>query len=86
MTSASEARKVWTPYQATAIRPRMMAGMLAPLTPKTARLMTGYGTPVSWLGFATRLQKMLTITMPANRATSTCQLASPRAKRLPAVT
>jgi hypothetical protein len=29
------------PYQATAIRPRMMAGMLAPMTPKDTREITG---------------------------------------------
>jgi hypothetical protein len=29
---------------------------------------------------------MLTMTMPINNATSTCQLASPSANRLPAVT
>ena len=45
------------PYQATAIRPRMMAGTLAPSTPNTDRQITGYGTPVTWLGLATRLQK-----------------------------
>ena len=45
------------PYQATAIRPRMMAGTFAPSTPNAARLITGYGTPVTWLGLATRLQK-----------------------------
>ncbi len=64
----------------------MMAGMLAPSTPNTLRQITGYGTPVAWLGLATRLQKTLTITMPINNATSTCQLASPSANRLPAVT
>ena len=41
MFSASAARNVCTPYQATAMRPRMMAGMLAPSTPNTARLITG---------------------------------------------
>jgi hypothetical protein len=45
------------PYQATAMAPRMMAGTLAPRTPKTVRQMTGYGTPVSCDGLATRLQK-----------------------------
>ena len=74
------------PYQATAMRPRMMAGMLAPRTPNTLRQITGYGTPVAWLGLATRLQKKLTMTMPISNAMSTCQLASPNAKRLPAVT
>src|SRR6476661_1573244 len=73
------------PYQATAIRPRMMAGMLAPRTPKTERQITGYGTPVRWLGLATRLQKNRTMVMPTMRHTNTCQLVRPRAKRLPAV-
>ncbi len=45
------------PYQATAIRPRMMAGMLAPSTPKELRHTTGYGTPACWLGLATRLHR-----------------------------
>ena len=36
------------PYQATAIRPRMMAGMFAPRTPKEIREATGYGVPVAW--------------------------------------
>ena len=46
------------PYQATAIRPRMIAGMLAPSTPNTERQMTGYGTPGALAdGLATRLQK-----------------------------
>ena len=64
----------------------MIAGMFAPLTPKIARLITGYGTPVTWLGLATRLQKTCTMTMPTSSATSTCQLAMPSANRLPAVT
>ena len=38
---AAEARYVCTPYQATAISPRMIAGMLAPSTPKDARHTTG---------------------------------------------
>jgi hypothetical protein len=38
---AAEARYVCTPYQATAISPRMMAGMFAPSTPKGARHTTG---------------------------------------------
>ena len=63
----------------------MIAGMFAPRTPKIARLITGYGTPVTWLGFATRLQKTLTITMPTISEISTCQLAMPSANRLPAV-
>ncbi len=29
------------PYQTTAMEPRMMAGMLAPLTPKEIRVVTG---------------------------------------------
>ena len=37
--------------------PRMIAGMFAPFTPKIARLITGYGTPVIWLGFATRFRR-----------------------------
>jgi hypothetical protein len=49
--------KVWMPYQATAIAPRMMAGTFAPRTPKTVRQIAGYGTPVSCDGLATRLQK-----------------------------
>src|SRR3954452_19443293 len=64
----------------------MIAGMFAPLTPKMARLITGYGTPVTWLGFATRLQNTYTIVIPISNETSTCQLAIPSAKRLPAVT
>ena len=74
------------PYQATAIRPRMMAGMFAPSTPNALRQMTGYGTPVAWLGRATRLQRKYTIVMPTSSATSTCQPARPSANRLPAVT
>ncbi len=35
----------------------MIAGMFAPRTPNTLRQITGYGTPVTWLGLATRLQK-----------------------------
>ena len=41
------------------MQPRMIAGMFAPRTPKMARLITGYGTPVTWLGLATRLQKTM---------------------------
>ena len=41
MFSEPAARKVCTPYQATAISPRMIAGMLAPSTPNEARLITG---------------------------------------------
>ena len=64
----------------------MIAGMLAPSTPKTDRQITGNGTPVRWLGFATRLQKNSTMEMPTMRQMKTCQLVSPSAKRLPAVT
>ena len=60
--------------------------MFAPRTPKMARLITGYGTPVTWLGFATRLQNTLTIPIPISNDTNTCQLAIPNANRLPAVT
>ena len=74
------------PYQATATRPRITAGTLAPRTPKTDRQITGNGTPVRWLGLATRLQKNRTMEMPTMRQMKTCQLVSPRAKRLPAVT
>ena len=35
------ARNVCTPYQATAMSPRMIAGMFAPSTPNEARLITG---------------------------------------------
>ena len=45
------------PYQATAISPRMIAGMFAPSTPNDIREITGYGMPVAWLGRATRLQR-----------------------------
>ena len=65
--------------------PRMIAGMFAPFTPKIARLITGYGTPVFWLGFATRFTKICTMTMPTSSAMSTCQPAMPSANRLPAV-
>ena len=43
MTIVSEpaARKVCTPYHAIAMLPRMMAAMLAPITPKAARATTG---------------------------------------------
>ncbi|MDF2665945.1 MAG: hypothetical protein K0R81_1795 [Microbacterium sp.] len=41
MFSDSAARNVCTPYQAIAMRPRMIAGMFAPRMPKTTRLMTG---------------------------------------------
>ena len=86
MLSDSAARNVCTPYQAIAMRPRMIAGMFAPLTPKMARFTTGYGTPVFWLDLATRFVKNCTMRMPTMSATSTCQLAMPSAKRLPAVT
>ena len=85
MFNDSAARNVCTPYQATAIRPRMIAGMFAPRTPKIARFTTGNGTPVFCEGFATRLTKTCTMTMPTSRATSTCQAEMPSAKRLPAV-
>ena len=68
------------------MQPRMMAGMFAPRTPKIARLITGYGTPVTWLGLATRLQKNITMPMPTTSATSTCQAAMPRLNSAPAVT
>src|ERR1700709_2246662 len=45
-TRALDARNVWMPYQATAIRPRMMAGTLAPRTPNGIREATGEGGPV----------------------------------------
>ncbi len=73
------------PYQATAIDPRKMAGMLAPRTPKGARQTTGNGTPATWLGFATRLTKYCTMTMPIINEIRTCQLVRPRANKLPAV-
>ncbi len=82
MLSDSAARKVCTPYQAIAMTP----GMFAPLMPKIARFTTGYGTPVFWLGLATRFAKTWTMTMPTTRATSTCQAAMPRANSEPAVT
>lgn len=86
MLSDCAARNVCTPYQAIAMRPRMIAGTFAPSTPNTARLITGYGTPVRWEGLATRLAKTWTIRMPTTRAMSTCQLAMPSAKSEPAVT
>src|SRR3954451_19045027 len=64
----------------------MTAGMFAPLTPNTDRLITGYGTPVFWLGLATRLANTCKMTIPTSSATSTCQPAMPSANRLPAVT
>ena len=64
----------------------MIAGILAPLTPKQIRVVTGYGTPACWDGLATRLQSMLTATMPTNSETSTCHDEMPSAKRLPANT
>src|SRR5689334_18881659 len=84
--SAADARYVWIPYQATAMSPRMIAGTFAPSTPNDARQITGYGTPVTWLGFATRLQKTCTMPMPTSNASSTCQLDRPSMNRLPAVT
>ncbi len=74
------------PYHATAMSPRIIAGTFAPSTPKVARHITGYGTPLTWLGFATRLQKTLTMLMPMMSATSTSQLVKPSANRLPANT
>ena len=74
------------PYQATAMRPRITAGMLAPSTPNTERQMTGNGTPVRCDGLATRLQKKSTIEMPTMRQMKTCQLVRPRANSEPAVT
>lgn len=74
------------PYQATAMRPRITAGMLAPSTPNVARQMTGYGTPLRWLDFAIKFANTLTMPMPTSSAINTCQLVSPSAKRLPAKT
>lgn len=67
-TSELEARYVWIPYHATAINPRMMAGTLAPSTPKGMRAATGYGVSVAWLGLATRLHRKYTMTMPTSSA------------------
>ena len=64
----------------------MMAGRFAPCTPKMARLITGYGTPVTWDGFATRLQNTITIKIPITNDTNTCQLAIPSENNAPAVT
>jgi mRNA-degrading endonuclease toxin of MazEF toxin-antitoxin module len=64
----------------------MMAGMLAPLTPKLNREATGYGTAATCDGLATRLQKNCTMQMPTIRQMKTCQLVRPSANRLPAVT
>ncbi|SKS27068.1 Uncharacterised protein [Mycobacteroides abscessus subsp. abscessus] len=74
------------PYQATAMRPRITAGRLAPRTPNAMRAVTGYGTPVCWEGRATRLHSQYTATMPTSRASSTCEAEMPSAKRLPAKT
>src|SRR3954471_22636973 len=68
------------------MQPRMIAGMFAPRTPKMARLITGYGTPVTWLGLATRLQNTITMLIPMINDTSTCQDAIPRLNNAPAVT
>ena len=68
------------------MQPRMIAGMFAPRTPKMARLITGYGTPVTWLGFATRLQNTITMPIPMINDTSTCHDAIPRLNNAPAVT
>ena len=70
------------PYQATAIRPRMMAGMFAPSTPKEIRDATGYGVPVACEGRATRLHRKYTMVIPTSNAISTCQAANPNANRL----
>src|SRR6476661_7184543 len=74
------------PYQATAINPRMIAGMFAPNTPNEIRDATGYGVPVACDGRATRLHRKYTIVIPTNNAISTCHAANPNANRLPAVT
>src|SRR6478736_7240 len=74
------------PYQATAINPRMIAGMFAPNTPNEIRDATGYGVPVACDGRATRLHRKYTMVMPTNNAISTCHAANPNANRLPAVT
>ena len=44
------------PYQATAIKPRMMAGMFAPSTPNTVRQITGC-TPVTFQQLAAGFQR-----------------------------
>ena len=62
----------------------MTAGMLAPNTPKERRHTTGNGTPRSTPGFAIRLVRNITRTIPTSRQTSTCHAAKPRAKRLAA--
>ena len=36
---------------------RMTAGTFAPSTPNAVRQITGYGTPATWLGLATRLHR-----------------------------
>src|ERR1700722_16778329 len=64
----------------------MMAGTLAPVTPKIWRFITGNGTPVTCDGLATRFANTWTMTIPAISAISTCQLAIPRANSDPAVT
>ena len=85
-TNATDARYVWMPYQATAINPRMMAGIFAPSTPNEIRDATGYGVPVACDGRATRLHRKYTMVMPTSSAINTCQAANPSANRLPAVT
>ena len=60
--------------------------MFAPFTPKMARLITGYGTPVTCDGFATRLQNTITIMIPMINDTSTCHDAIPNENKAPAVT
>src|SRR6478736_5628084 len=74
------------PYQATAINPRMIAGMFAPSTPNEIRDATGYGVPVACDGRATRLHRKYTIVIPTNNAISTCHAARPNANNDPAVT
>ena len=78
-TNATDARYVWMPYQATAINPRMIAGMFAPNTPNEIRDATGYGVPVACDGRATRLHRKYTIVIPTNNAISTCHAANPNA-------
>ncbi|MNN73787.1 hypothetical protein D3C81_1899360 [compost metagenome] len=74
------------PYQATAIKPRMTAGIFAPNTPNASRQITGYGTAACWLGLATRLAINCTMQIPPSKAINTCQLANPSANRLAANT
>ena len=83
---ALEARNVWMPYHTTAIRPRIIAGMLAPSTPNESRQITGNGTAAFWLGRAIKLAKICTIQIPTSSEISTCQPARPSANRLAATT